>query len=60
MCDPHLKDENMIFLVVWCALLLGVVALWDRRSVDPAHPGFDRMRADLEQAKAKPAKDKES
>jgi len=42
----------MIFLVVWCALLLAVVALWDRRSVDPAHPGFDRMRTDLEKAKA--------
>ncbi len=43
----------MIFLVVWSALLLAVLALWDRRSVDPAHPGFDRMRADLEKAKAK-------
>jgi hypothetical protein len=42
----------MIFLVVWCALLLAVLALWDRRSVDPAHPGFDRMRTDLEKAKA--------
>ena len=46
----------MIFLVVWSALLLAVLALWDRRSVDPAHPGFDRMRADLEKAKAKSKK----
>jgi hypothetical protein len=43
----------MIFFAVWCALLLGVLALWDRRSVDPAHPGVERMRADLEKAKAK-------
>jgi hypothetical protein len=45
----------MIFLAVWSTLLLGLLALWDRRSLDPAHPGFDRMRADLEQAKAKDA-----
>ena len=43
----------MIFFAVWCVLLLGVLALWDRRSLDPAHPGFDRMRADLATAKAR-------
>jgi hypothetical protein len=42
----------MIFFAIWCALLLGVLALWDRRSLDPAHPGLDRVRADLEKAKA--------
>ena len=47
----------MIFLAVWCVLLLGVLALWDRRSVDPAHPGFERVRADLEKAKAKSKQD---
>ena len=45
----------MIFLAVWCTLVLGLLALWDRRSLDPAHPGFDRIRADLEQAKVKDA-----
>jgi hypothetical protein len=48
------RMREMIFFAVWCALLLGVLALWDRRSVDPAHPGVERMRADLEKAKAKP------
>jgi hypothetical protein len=43
----------MIFFAIWCALLLGVLVLWDRRSLDPAHPGIDRMRTDLATAKAK-------
>jgi hypothetical protein len=47
----------MIFFVVWCALLLGVLALWDRRPVDPAHPGLARVAADLDKGKAAPKKD---
>ena len=46
----------MIFLAVWCALLLGGLVLWDRRSVDPAHPGVVRMRADLDRAEARSKK----
>ena len=46
----------MIFLAVWCALLLGVLVLWDRRSVDPTHPGVVRMRADLDRAEARSKK----
>ena len=48
--------RTMIFLAVWCALLLGVLVLWDRRSVDPAHPGVVRMRADLDRAEARSKK----
>lgn len=30
----------MLFLTVWCALLLRTLWLWDRRPVDRAHPGL--------------------
>ena len=50
----------MIFLVVWCALLLGVRRALGQALRRPRPPGFDRMRADLEQAEARPDKAKES
>ncbi len=30
----------MIFFAIWCAFLLGMLWLWDRRPIDPAHPGL--------------------